>query len=122
MRFVQPLSDRDKEQLGTTVREGNSYRVRRRAHAILLSAEGFTIDEIARIYQTDRDTVASTFTRWEKVGLAGLFDDDKSGRPPRLSKAEAVEAIATLREDPRSIKKAQAVTQKKRARRSVNGP
>ncbi|NET97435.1 helix-turn-helix domain-containing protein, partial [Okeania sp. SIO1H2] len=41
----------------------------------LLSADGFTIDEIARIYQTDRDTVSSTFTRWENAGLAGLFDE-----------------------------------------------
>lgn len=121
MRFVQPLSESDKEQLETTVREGKVYRVRRRAHTILLSAEGFTIDEIARIYQTDRDTVSSTLNRWEKRELAGLLDEAKSGRPPILSEVEASEAIETLKEDPRSIKKAQAVTKKKRVRKSVNG-
>ena len=121
MRYVKPLSEKEKDQLDEMVRQGESYRVRRRAHAILLSADGFTIDEIARIYKTDRDTVSSTFTRWEKAGLAGLFDEAKSGRPPKLSKAEAAEAIETLKEDPRSIKKVQAATKKKRANKSANG-
>jgi transposase len=121
MRFVQPLSERDKEQLEKMVRENKVYRVRRRAHTILLSAEGFAIDAIAHIYQTDRDTVSSTLTRWETDGVAGLYDEVKSGRPPKLSQAEAGEALATLKEDPRSIKKAQAATEKKRTRKSVNG-
>lgn len=121
MRFVQPLSASDKAQLETIVREGNAYRMRRRAHSILLSAEGFTIDEIARIYQTDRDTVASTLNRWETGGVAGLADEVKSGRPPSLSEAERAEALVTLQEDPRSIKKAQAMTKKKRARPSADG-
>jgi transposase len=121
MRFVQPLSDRDKEQLEKMVREDQVYRVRRRAHTILLSAEGFPIDEIARIYQTDRDTVSSTLTRWESGGVAGLCDEAKSGRPPKLSPAEATEALDALKEDPRSIKKAQAATEKKRTSKSVNG-
>lgn len=121
MRYVQPLSDGDKAELATMLREGNSYRVRRRAHTILLSAEGFTIEEITRIYPTDRDTVSSTFQRWETAGLAGLCDDAKSGRPPKLSKTEAAEALATLKEDPRSLKKAQAATEKKREKKSAHG-
>ena len=121
MRFITALTESDKAELHEEFQTGDSHRVRRRAHTILLSADGFTIDEIARIYQTDRATVSSTYDRWEKAGLAGLFDDAKSGRPPKLSKAEAAEAIASLKEDPRSIKKAQAATKKKRARKSVNG-
>lgn len=121
MRYVQPLTESAKEELENLVREDNSYRVRRRAHTILLSAAGFTIDEIARIYQTDRDTVTSTYKRWEKAGLGGLCDEAKSGRLRILSAAEAAEAIATLKEDPRSIKKVQAATKKKRARQSANG-
>ena len=121
MRFVQPLSDREKEQLEKMVCEAKVYRVRRRAHTILLSAEGYPIDEIARIYQTDRDTVSSTLTRWTTGGVAGLYDEAKSGRPPKLSPVEAAEALDALKEDPRSIKKAQAATEKKRTSKSVNG-
>jgi hypothetical protein len=42
--------------------------------------------------------------------MAALFDGSRRGRPPKLSKDEADEAVATLREDPRSIKKAVATT------------
>lgn len=121
MRFVKPLSESAKLELTTIFREGDSHRLRRRAHTILLSAEGFAINEIARIYRTDRDTVASAFDRWEEAGITGLYDGDKSGRPTKLTKEESAKAIEYLKEDPRSTKKALAKTQKKRVRKSVNG-
>jgi transposase len=65
----------------------------------LLSAKGFTIDEIARIYQIHRDTVVATFDRWEKDGIQGLYDAPKSGRPPKLSDDETDKAIKLLKKD-----------------------
>jgi transposase len=79
----------------------------------LLSADGFTIDEIARIYQIHRDTVGTTFDKWKRDGIAGLFDDPRSGRPSKLSDDEADEAVKLLKEEPRSIKKALAATREK---------
>jgi transposase len=78
-----------------------------------LSSDGFTIGEIARIYQVHRDTVGTTFDKWEKEGVGGLFDDFRSGRPPKLSEDEADEAVKLLKEDPRSIKKTLAATKEK---------
>jgi len=121
MRFVKPLSELDKAELTAIFHRGDSHRVRRRAHTILLSTEGFAIKEIARIYETDRDTVASTFDRWEEAGIAGLYDGDKSGRPTKLTKEEAAEAVEYLKEDPRSTKKALAKTKKRQVRKSANG-
>jgi len=113
MRFVSSLSESDKEQLTALFKYHDSYSVRRRAHSILLSADGFTIDEIARIYQIHRDTVGTTFDRWERDGIEDLFDGPRSGRPPKLSEDEADEAVTSLKEDPRSIKKALAATNEK---------
>lgn len=113
MRFVPPVSESDKEQLTELFKHHISYSVRRRSHSILLGADGFTIDEIARIYQIHRNTVGTTFDRWEKDGIEGMFDDPRSGRPPKLSEDEADEAVELLKEDPRSIKKALAVTKEK---------
>lgn len=110
MRFISSLSESDKEQLTTLFKYHDSYSVRRRAHLILLSTDGFSIDEIARIYQIHRDTVGTTFNRWEREGIEGLFDEERSGRPPKLSEDEANEAVELLKEDPRSIKKALAGT------------
>lgn len=113
MRFVSSLSEPDKEQLTALFKYHDSHSVRRRAHSILLSADGFPIDEIARIYQIHRDTVGTTIDRWERDGIEGLFDGDRSGRPPKLSESEANEAVESLKEDPRSIKKALAATNEK---------
>ena len=113
MRLVSSLSASDKERLTALFKYHDSHSVRRRAHAILLSADGFTIDEIARIYQIHRDTVGTTFNRWEREGIEALFDGSRSGRPPKLSADEADEAVALLKEDPRSIKKALATTNEK---------
>ena len=108
MRFVPSLSESDKEQLTALFKHHDSHSVRRRSHIILLSTDGFTIDKIVRIYQIHRDTVGTTFDRWEKDGIKGLVDGSRSGRPPKLSDAEADEAVELLKKDPRSIKKALA--------------
>ncbi|MGB5499301.1 MAG: helix-turn-helix domain-containing protein, partial [Maribacter sp.] len=97
MRFVSSLSESDKEQLTALFKYHDLHGVRRRAHSILLSVEGFTIDDISRIYQIHRDTVGTTFDRWERDGIEGLFDGDRSGRPPKLSEDEADEAVKSLK-------------------------
>ena len=113
MRFVPELSESGRKQLTALFKYHDSHSVRRRSHSILLSADGFTIDEIARIYQIHRDTVGTTFDKWKRDGIAGLFDDPRSGRPSKLSEDEADEAIKLLKEEPRSIKKALAATREK---------
>jgi transposase len=113
MRFVPALSESGRKQLTALFKYHDSHSVRRRSHSILLSADGFTIDEIARIYQIHRDTVGTTFDKWKRDGIAGLFDDPRSGRPSKLSEDEADEAVKLLKEEPRSIKKALAATREK---------
>ncbi len=110
MRFVKALSEAEKEQLTSLFKYHEQHSVRRRAHIILLSDDGFTIETIARIYQIDRDTVGTTLDRWEREGVKGCDDAPRSGRPPKLSAQQADKAIGFLKEDPRSIKQALAAT------------
>ena len=51
MRYVASLSETDEKELTSLFKQHNAHNVRRRAHAVLLSAKRFTIGEIARIYQ-----------------------------------------------------------------------
>jgi len=76
MRFVSSLSESNKEKLTALFKYHDSHSVCRRAHSILLSADGFTIDDFSRIYQIHRDTVGTTFDRWERNGTEGLFDGE----------------------------------------------
>ena len=107
MRFVTPLTKTEQEKLTSLFNHHRSSRVRKRVHSILLSDRGFTIPEIVRIYQVDRDTVSHWFDRWQEKRFAGLSDKARSGRPSKLLVEEQKIIIESLEQDPRSIKKAE---------------
>lgn len=103
-RFIKSLSQEQQRSLNQTMRSHPSHRTRTRAHAILLSARRYSINQIADIFAVDRETVTSWLERWEESGTDGLDDDPKSGRPPSLSDEEEKQAIEIVKEEPRSIK------------------
>jgi transposase len=81
-----------------------SARARKRAHSILLSASGYTIEEIADIYMiAKRHTVSSWIDAWEERHFDGLFDRPRSGRPHALNAQEQARAIEWLKQSPRQI-------------------
>lgn len=84
MRYITGLTEKDKQQLIEGFRNGTSHRYRIRCQSILLSAEGYRIDQLATMFQVDRDTVSRWFDKWEAEGLAGLQDQPRSGRPAKL--------------------------------------
>ena len=65
-----------------------------RAHAVLLSARGYTLDQIADIYQQDRDRVSLWLDWWHDDEYDGLADDPKSGRPALLAAETAQKKLA----------------------------
>lgn len=83
-RFVEPLSDAQRERLKDIHKTNPNARVRMRAHAILLSNKRYSIDQISDIYDVDRDRVAEWMNRWSEHKFDGLADDPRSGRPPVL--------------------------------------
>jgi transposase len=59
-------------------------RVRERAQMIELSNKGKSINEITNVVGKNRDTVSTWLSQYEKYGIAGLFDDERSGRNPKV--------------------------------------
>ncbi len=104
MRYVDHLTDEQRHVLEMTVKQDASSRARARAHSILLSSRGTTINEIATIYQVDRDTVSSWIKNWEQQGIESLHDKPRSGRPPKLTPEEQELALDYLKDNPRSLK------------------
>jgi transposase len=74
MKFVAPLSDAQREELESLRREGATHRQRTRAHAVLLSAQGYPIAELAAILGVERDAVGRWLSHWEQGGAAALAD------------------------------------------------
>jgi transposase len=103
-KFVKPLTREHREQLQAIMRSTAPQRTRMRAHAVLLSERGYSLDQIADIYQVDRDRVSQWLEWWDAEQVAGLDDAPRSGRPPKLTDAERQEALKIVQEEPRTIK------------------
>ncbi|MGH9765861.1 MAG: IS630 family transposase [Blastocatellia bacterium] len=103
-KFVNELNTEQREELRQAMKTGNE-QVRRRAHGVLLSARGYSVDQIADIYEVDRDTVSNWLDRWEDGGTEGLQDQEGRGRKPTLNEKEQKQAIKIVEKDPRSSKR-----------------
>ena len=58
-------------------------RVALRAHMVLLSGRGCPVPQIALIHDGGEDVVRTWLHRFQRLGVAGLDDLPKSGRPPK---------------------------------------
>ena len=90
------LRDGDREKLESWLR---SRSVRsglvKRARMILLAADGVGNREIAHRVAASPTTVIQWRARYEEFGLAGLEDQERSGRPRELDHAAIVTATLT---------------------------
>ena len=121
VRYVRPLTENQRHTLAAIMKHDAIPRARVRAHGILLSAQGLRIKEIAKIYQVDRDTVATWIKKWEQSGMASLYDKPRSGRPPKLTPEEKDLARQYIKEDPRCLKQVvERLSQKTAQRLSIS--
>lgn len=101
-RFIEKLPKTQMQDLEQLRDDGASSRIRHRAHAVLLSSHGTSVKEIAKIFQTNRNTVYSWFDRWELNGFDGLTDKARAGAPAKLNEDQQQRAIELLQETPQS--------------------
>jgi transposase len=103
MRYIA-VSEEERITLGELFKNHWNARQRMRAHALLLSERRFKINDIANIYWVDRDTVSSWFDHWEQLGIVGLQDDPRPGRPQKLGPEEQVRVRKLFEVHARSLK------------------
>ena len=93
---------------GLVLREGDEARLRvmvrssagsaglaRRARIVLLAGEGVANEQIAQVVGVSPTTVRSWRGRYARLGLDGLLDAARSGRPRRVDSARVVAATLT---------------------------
>lgn len=102
-KFVKTLTEEDYTKLVENHQKSESFRVRNRAHAILLSCSKYPIDEIAVICGVHRNTVCRWIERWNEFGIKGLRDVEKEGRPPILTLAEQAKTVEIALLNPRFV-------------------
>jgi len=103
-RFIAKLKAKDKKQLKDLVDRSESSRVRNRAKAILLSAQGKHATDLTEFFQVSHNTIYAWFDRWENEGIEGIADKPRSGAPSQLSDSEKETVLKILKTHPHSPK------------------
>lgn len=86
MIYVGRLTYRQRQELKRFARRAVG-REAFRAHTVLLSSRGYSVPQIAEIYDCDRDTVRAWLKKYLAKGIDGLRDAERPGRPPKGGKA-----------------------------------
>src|SRR3982751_5454675 len=79
---IGPLTDEQRQAL-ERVRRRAVGRVSQRAHMVLLSARGYTVEQIAEIFGVGEDVVREWLHRYEREGPLGLDDSPRPGSPTK---------------------------------------
>ena len=93
-RFVRPLTAKERQKLEDFV-WSSVWRIARRGQAILLSGQGFTIAQLARIFGVTERTIRNWLNAYETEGVERLRDAPRIGRP-RSTTPEQDERIAQV--------------------------
>ncbi len=112
MRFIQNLSQETIPLLQKVYQKSKHHRVRQRAQCILLIYQGYTIKELAHIFQVDRITIYNWFSNWESRHFAGLYDRKGKGRHPIFTQEQKEQIRQWIKLYPKNLNKVIALIQK----------
>jgi transposase len=105
MLFVEELSQAEEVMLESMYNNHPLAMTRKRGHSILLSNKGYSIPQIAEITSVCRQSLSLWIKMWDEMGLLGLLEKPRSGRPRALSIEEENEAVEKVKKEPRNLKK-----------------
>lgn len=105
MLFVEELSQVEEAMLESMYNNHPLAATRKRGHSILLSNKGYSIPQISEITEICRQSLATTIKRWNEMGLLGLIEKPRSGRPRILFSEAEKEAVERVKKEPRNLKK-----------------
>ncbi len=94
----KPTAEEDHELRRMTRQEVG--RVAIRAQMILLSAQGRSVPDIARLFEVDRKTVRFWMRRFDQHGPSGLYDEPRRGRPRLVTEAVRDQLVELVQQDP----------------------
>lgn len=101
---VRPMTIDEVEIIGQLARSRTApLRSVERARIIQLAGEGWRVPAIAREVRVCPETVRLWIKRFNDLGIEGLKDEPRSGRPPTYTAEEVGEVIAASVTNPRAL-------------------
>ena len=108
LKFIAKLTPEEEVTLTEAYHNHPLFRVRQRAHAILLNNRRYVIARLSELFESQHETVSSWLDKWEAEGLIGLYDCPRSGRPARFTVEEQSVFLGYIDENPHQPKAAAA--------------
>lgn len=102
MIYVRPLTEAERQEI-KRMRRQEVGRVSLRAQLILLSEKHWTVPQLAVLLEMSRVTIRAWIDRFEYWGPAGLYDEQRSGRPRKMQRAVERTLTRWLAADPHSV-------------------
>ena len=103
VRFIRELSGETISLLERIYSQSQHFEVRRRAHCILLSFEGFTTTKLMAVFKVTRITIYNWFLAWEEHPLVGLYSQSGRGRKSLFTPEQKVQIKAWVKENPKNL-------------------
>lgn len=107
MRYINSLSDDDRSALETAYRHSNKPNFRDRCQTILLSAEGRSVPDIARLLKVRTRTIYRWFERFESAGIEGLKQVSGQGvkaKLDNLNESQVEELRRLIKDNPQQLR------------------
>lgn len=101
MLYARQPTDEEWQELKRMTRQAVG-RVSRRAQMVLLSVRQKTVPQIADFFDVCEATVRFWIRRFNAEGPSGLYDQDRSGRPPQVTYRVIDTAVQMLQGDPQA--------------------
>lgn len=99
MIHVRPLEERERAELKRLARR-EVGRVSERIRMILLSSKGYSVPQIADIFECDQASVRTWIERFEAEGVNGLHDRPRCGRPRKAGVVAQEQIRQTVTKQP----------------------
>lgn len=84
MRYIN-LTLQEKQNVEDHYKTHPKHYFRQRCYALLLSNDGMSVPQIAKLLKVRTRTIYTWMNRWQQSGIAGLSIRVGSGRKPLLS-------------------------------------
>jgi len=105
MRFIQGLTQETRSLL-TRIHKYSQYpHVRQRAHCILLSFRGYSVQQLQDVFQVSPLTIYNWLNAWESRCLGGLYDRKGRGRKPKLTDDQKEAIRGWIKQFPKNLNK-----------------
>ena len=101
--YVRLLSVEEQEWVHRLYDQTTHVGLKSRCHIILLSAQHYSVSQIAAVLFSSEDTVARCIHEFNRSGLEGILPAERVGRPAKITEELLKRLLELVASDPREL-------------------